>query len=145
MPPSPIQGLSRPGQERLRNALALTARRRAMVCHQSSPFEHRMMTEYLLQTCRRPPRHPLLPLFGSLSSKLLTKSNSQKRTCHSLCPTRPMKLHHFYSMMSPKTKLGISPMHCAENLRTCLSELLGIWFMSSGGCVAASAQDSNQY
>ena len=116
MPPSPIQALSRPGQERLRNALALTARRRAMVCHKSSSFKHRMMTECLLQTCRRPPQHPLLPLFGSPSSKPSTKSSSQKRTSHSSCPTCLMKLHHFYSMMSPKIKLGISPIHRADNL-----------------------------
>ena len=116
MPPSPIQGLSRPGQERLRNALALTARRRAMVCHRSSSFKHQMWTEYLLQTCRRPPQHPLLPLFGSPSSKPSTKSSSQKRTCHPSCPTRLLKLHHFDSMMSTKIKLGISPIHRAENL-----------------------------
>ena len=107
MPASPIQGTSRPGLERVRNALALTAARKlAMVCQQSPSFKHYQMTKYDHQIHRRPPQHPLLPLLGTPSSKLSRMSSSPKRTSLSLHPNRHAKLDHFlalYNMMSPKS------------------------------------------
>lgn len=107
MPASPIQGTSRPGLERVRNALALTAARKlAMVSQKPPSFKHQQMTEYDHQIHRRPPQHPLLPLLGTPSSKLSKMSSFPKRTSLSFQPLRHAKLDHFlalYNMMSPKS------------------------------------------